>query len=86
MTTTVFSGKAHPALTRDIAHHLGLPIGRISVARFSDGEVNVEIMENVRGSEVFLVQPTCPPVDANLMELLVMADACHRASAHRITA
>jgi ribose-phosphate pyrophosphokinase len=84
--TTIFSGKAHPRLTREIAYHLGLPIGRIAIGRFSDGEVNIEIMENVRGNEVFLVQPTCPPVDSNLMELLVMADACHRASAHRITA
>ncbi len=84
--TTIFSGKAHPNLTRDIAYHLGLPIGRIQIGRFSDGEVNVEIMENVRGNDVFLVQPTCPPVNENLMELLVMADACKRASAHRITA
>ncbi len=84
--TTIFSGKAHPTLTKEIAFHLGLPIGRIAIGRFSDGEVNVEIMENVRGNEVFLVQPTCPPVNENLMELLVMADACQRASAHRITA
>ncbi|HEU4618695.1 MAG TPA: ribose-phosphate diphosphokinase [Gammaproteobacteria bacterium] len=84
--TTIFSGKAHPTLTREIAYHLGLPIGRIAIGRFSDGEVNVEIMENVRGNEVFLVQSTCPPVNENLMELLVMADACQRASAHRITA
>jgi ribose-phosphate pyrophosphokinase len=85
-TTTIFSGNAHPALARDIAHHLGLPMGRINVGRFSDGEVSVEIMENVRGCEVVLVQPTCPPTNENLMELLVMADACKRASAHRITA
>ncbi len=85
-TTTIFSGNAHPSLTKDIAHHLALPIGRIAVGRFSDGEVNVEIMENIRGNDVFLVQPTCPPVNDNLMELLVMADACQRASAHRITA
>ncbi|MBN1238045.1 MAG: ribose-phosphate pyrophosphokinase, partial [Gammaproteobacteria bacterium] len=85
-TTTIFSGNAHPALTRDIAFHLSQPIGRIGVGRFSDGEVSVEIMENIRGHEVFLVQPTCPPVNDNLMELLVMADACQRASAHRITA
>ncbi|HEX7079503.1 MAG TPA: ribose-phosphate pyrophosphokinase [Gammaproteobacteria bacterium] len=85
-TTTIFSGNAHPALAKDIAYHLALPVGRIAVGRFSDGEVNVEIMENIRGNEVFLVQPTCPPVNDNLMELLVMADACQRASAHRITA
>lgn len=85
-TTTIFSGNAHPALTKDIAHHLSLPIGRIAVGRFSDGEVNVEIMENIRGNDVFLVQSTCPPVNDNLMELLVMADACQRASAKSITA
>jgi ribose-phosphate pyrophosphokinase len=83
---TLFSGNAHPALAQDIAYHLRLPLGRISVGRFSDGEVNVEIMENVRGREVVLVQPTCPPVNDNLVELLVMADACQRASAGRITA
>lgn len=85
-TTTVFSGNAHPSLANDIAHHLHLPLGRISVGRFSDGEVNVEIMENIRGRDVFLVQPTCPPTNDNLVELLVMADACQRASAARITA
>jgi ribose-phosphate pyrophosphokinase len=63
-----------------------LPIGRASVGRFSDGEVNVELMENVRGRDVFLLQSTCPPVNENLMELLVMADACRRASAGSITA
>ena len=80
-TLTLFSGNAHPALARDIAKHLGLSLGRINVGRFSDGEVSVEIMENVRGNEVVLVQPTCPPTNDNLMELLVMADACKRASA-----
>ena len=85
-TTTVFSGKAHPELARDIAFHLGLPLGRISVGRFSDGEVSVEIMENVRGRDVTIVQPTCPPVNDNLVELLVRADACQRASASRVTA
>ena len=85
-TTTVFSGNAHPSLASDIAHHLHLPLGKISVGRFSDGEVNVEIMENVRGKEILLVQSTCPPVSENLMELLVMTDACKRASAARITA
>jgi ribose-phosphate pyrophosphokinase len=83
---TIFSGNAHPALAQSIAHHLRIPLGKISVGRFSDGEVNVEIMENVRGRDVFLVQPTCPPGAENLMELLVMADACERASAGRITA
>jgi ribose-phosphate pyrophosphokinase len=85
-TLTLFSGNAHPALARDIAKHLGLPLGRINVGRFSDGEVSVEIMENVRGNEVVLVQPTCPPTNENLMELLVMADACKRASAAQVTA
>jgi ribose-phosphate pyrophosphokinase len=82
----IFSGNAHPALARDIAFHLNLPLGRIAVSRFSDGEINVEIMENVRGRDVFLVQPTCPPVNENLMELLIMADACQRASVSRVTA
>ena len=63
-----------------------MPLGRAIVGRFSDGEINVEIMENVRGSDVFIVQPTCPPTNDNLMELLVMVDACRRASAARITA
>jgi len=85
-TTTLFSGNAHPSLANDIAHHLHLPLGKISVGRFSDGEVNVEIMENIRGRDVYLVQSTCPPTNDNLMELLVMADACQRASAARITA
>jgi len=85
-TLTLFSGNAHPTLARDIARHLGLPLGRINVGRFSDGEVSVEIMENVRGNEVVIVQPTCPPTNDNLMELLIMADACKRASAAHITA
>jgi ribose-phosphate pyrophosphokinase len=83
---TIFSGNAHPELAQSIAHHLRIPLGKISVGRFSDGEINVEIRENVRGRDVFIVQPTCPPTNENLMELLVMADACQRASAGRITA
>jgi ribose-phosphate pyrophosphokinase len=83
---TLFSGNAHPKLAQDIAHHLRVPLGRISVGHFSDGEISVEIMENVRGRDVFLVQPTSPPVNDHLIELLVMADACQRASAARITA
>ena len=83
---TLITGNANPALAHDIARHLMVPVGRASVGRFSDGEVNVEIMENVRGRDVFLVQSTCPPVNENLMELLVMADACRRASAASITA
>jgi ribose-phosphate pyrophosphokinase len=85
-TLALFTGNANPMLAQDIARHLHLPVGRASVGRFSDGEVNVEINENVRGRDVFIVQPTCPPTSDNLMELLVMVDACQRASARRITA
>jgi len=83
---TIFAGNAHPELAQSIAHHLRIPLGKISVGRFSDGEINIEILENIRGRDVFIVQPTCPPTNDNLMELLVMADACQRASAGRITA
>ncbi len=83
---TVFSGNANPALAAEIVQCLGLPLGRAMVGRFSDGEVNVEIMENVRGQDVFVVQPTCAPSNDNLMELLVMMDALRRSSAGRITA
>ncbi|HET8692858.1 MAG TPA: ribose-phosphate diphosphokinase [Steroidobacteraceae bacterium] len=82
----VFTGNANPALAQDIVRHLMQPLGRAMVGRFSDGEIQVEIMENVRGKDVFLVQSTCPPANEHLMELLVMADACRRASAGRITA
>jgi ribose-phosphate pyrophosphokinase len=82
----VFTGNANPALAQDIARHLMMPLGRALVGRFSDGEIQVEIMENVRGRDVYLVQSTCPPANEHLMELLVMADACRRASARRITA
>jgi ribose-phosphate pyrophosphokinase len=82
----LFTGNANPALAHEIARHLHLPMGRASVGRFSDGEINLELMENVRGRDVFLVQSTCPPANDHLMELLVMADACRRASAGRITA
>jgi ribose-phosphate pyrophosphokinase len=82
----LFTGNANPALAHDIARHLHLPVGRAQVGRFSDGECNIELMENVRGRDVFLVQSTCPPANEHLMELLVMADACRRASAARITA
>jgi ribose-phosphate pyrophosphokinase len=85
-TLTLFAGNANPALAHDIARHLTTPLGRSYVGRFSDGEVNIELMENVRGRDVFIVQPTCPPVNENLIELLVMVDACRRASAARITA
>jgi len=85
LTIAVFTGRAHPALAQDITRHLHVPLGRAHVGRFSDGEVNVELMENVRGRDVFIVQPTCPPAE-NLMELLMMTDACRRASAKRVTA
>jgi ribose-phosphate pyrophosphokinase len=82
----VFTGNANPVLAQEIARHLMQPLGRAIVGRFSDSEIQVEIMENVRGKDVFLVQSTCPPTNEHLMELLVMADACRRASAGRITA
>jgi len=82
----VFSGNAHPKLAHDIARYLHLPLARALVSRFSDGEINVEILENIRGRETFIIQPTCPPTSENLMELLVMVDAARRASAARITA
>ncbi len=82
----VFTGNANPQLAQDIARYLQIPLGRAHVGRFSDGEVTAELMENVRGRDVFIVQPTCPPANDHLMELLVMVDACRRASAARITA
>jgi ribose-phosphate pyrophosphokinase len=85
LSIAVFTGNANPELAEEITRHLHVPLGRADVARFSDGEVSVEIMENVRGRDVFIVQPTLPPAD-NLMELLLMTDACRRASAKRVTA
>jgi ribose-phosphate pyrophosphokinase len=82
----VFSGSAHPALGEAIARHLSLPLGRAHLARFSDGEIWFQIQDNVRGADVFVMQPTSPPVNENLMELLVMIDAFKRSSASRITA
>ena len=82
----VFTGNANPQLAQDIARYLQVPLGRAHVGRFSDGEVTVELMENVRGRDVFILQSTCPPANDHLMELLVMVDACRRASAARITA
>ena len=82
----LFTGNAHRTLADEIAACLGIPLGQAEVSRFSDGEIFVQINENVRGADVFLLQPTCPPVNDNLMELLVMLDALRRASAHRITA
>ncbi|MDT0636356.1 ribose-phosphate diphosphokinase [Spectribacter hydrogenoxidans] len=82
----VFTGNANPVLARDVAGYLKVPVGKASVGKFSDGEVMVEIEENVRGRDVFVVQPTCQPTNDNLMELLMLIDALHRASAGRITA
>ncbi len=82
----VFSGNANPELANEIARTLGLPLGNAGVSLFSDGEINIEIRENVRGNDVFVVQPTCAPTNRNLMELILMVDALRRASAGRITA
>ena len=85
-TLALFTGNANSALAQEIARHLKVPLGRATVGKFSDGEINAELMENVRGRDVFLIQPTCPPVNDNLMELLIMADAARRASAGSVTA
>src|SRR5690554_3715198 len=82
----VFSGNANPELAQKVAKHLGVPLGRANVGKFSDGEINVELNENVRGQDVFIIQPTCQPTNDHLMELMLMADALHRSSANRITA
>ena len=82
----VFSGNANPRLALSVTQHLNIPLGRATVNRFSDGEVAVEINENVRGQDVFVLQSTCAPTNDNLMELMIMVDALRRASARRITA
>lgn len=82
----IFSGNAHPQLAEEIARYIGVPLGESSVTRFSDGEIRLSISESVRGSDAYIIQPTCDPVNENLMELLIMADALRRASARRITA
>ncbi|MEP6706152.1 MAG: ribose-phosphate pyrophosphokinase [Pyrinomonadaceae bacterium] len=82
----IFSGNANRALAEEICHELSCDPGRATAERFSDGEFNFQIEENVRGGDVFIVQPTCPPTDSNLMELLVMLDAFRRSSAERVTA
>jgi len=82
----IFSGMAHRTLAEEICRSLNLPLGNSSITRFSDGEVYFQILENVRGEDVFVIQPTCRPVDATLVELLLMIDAFKRASARRITA
>jgi len=82
----VFTGNANPVLAKEICERMNIPLGNAVVTRFSDGEINVQIMDNVRGSDVFVVQPTSNPVNRHLMELLIMIDALKRASAFRITA
>ena len=84
--TLLFTGNANPLLAQEIARHLNIELGQASVSRFSDGEVTVEIRQNVRARDVFVVQPTCAPTNENVMELLIMVDALKRASAPRITA
>src|SRR5919204_3068938 len=82
----VFTGNANPRLAQEVVRHLNLSLGRAIVGKFSDGEVMVELLENVRGKDVFVLQSTCQPTNDNLIELLVMVDALKRASAARITA
>ena len=84
--TVLFTGNANPALANDIASHLSIGLGKAKVARFSDGEVDVEIEQNVRARDIFVVQPTCTPTNENLMELCIIVDALKRASARRVTA
>ena len=82
----VFTGNAHPQLARQAVQFLGLPLGNANVGKFSDGEIQVEIRDNVRGKDVFIIQPTCYPTNDSIMELLILSDALRRASADRITA
>jgi ribose-phosphate pyrophosphokinase len=82
----VFTGSANPKLAEEVVRHLNIHLGRASVARFSDGEVMVELLENVRGKDVFVLQSTCMPTNDNLMEIMLMVDALKRSSAGRITA
>lgn len=82
----VFTGNANPKLAQDVVEKLGIPLGKANVSKFSDGEVTVEINENVRGKDVFVLQSTCVPINDNLMEIMIMVDALKRASAGRITA
>lgn len=82
----IFHGNACPELAREVAEHVGVPLSRAAVGRFSDGEVMVELLDNVRGKDIFIIQSTCAPSQDNLMELLVMVDAMKRSSARRVTA
>lgn len=83
---TILSGRANPVLAREIADYLGISLGHVDITNFPDGETSVKLNQNIRGCDVFLIQPTSPPVNDNLIELLVLIDACRRASAARITA
>jgi ribose-phosphate pyrophosphokinase len=82
----VFAGNANPQLAQAVARYLNMPLGKMHVGKFSDGEIQVEIMENIRGRDVFVLQPTCYPTNDNIMELVIMIDAIRRASSYRITA
>ena len=82
----VFAGNANPALAANIARNIGVPLGNAAITKFSDGEISVELNENVRGKDVFVIQPTCSPTNDSILELMLTADALHRASANRITA
>ena len=84
--TVLFTGNANPALAQEIATHLGIELGKAKIGRFSDGEMDIEIYQNVRARDIFIVQPTCAPTNENLMELCIMVDALKRASARRVTA
>ncbi|GAA7010983.1 ribose-phosphate pyrophosphokinase [Helicobacter pylori] len=82
----IFSGSSHPAFGKEVSKHLGVPLSKAVIGKFSDGEINIQISESVRGKDIFIIQPTCVPVNDNLMELLVMVDALRRSSANSITA
>jgi ribose-phosphate pyrophosphokinase len=82
----VFCGRAHPVLAKEICDYLGLDLGKLETFNFSDGEIFCQIQENVRGRDVFVIQPTCPPVNENIVELLIILDALKRSSAGRVTA
>ncbi|HEV3303119.1 MAG TPA: ribose-phosphate diphosphokinase, partial [Planctomycetaceae bacterium] len=83
---TIISGRAHPELAREISEYLGIKLAAIEIGDFPDGEISVKLNQNIRGCDVFIVQPTGPPVNRNIMELLILIDTCRRASAARITA
>jgi len=83
---TIISGRAHPRLATEISEYVGIELASVELANFPDGETSVRLEQNIRGCDVFLIQPTGPPVNDSLMELLIMIETCHRASADRITA